>query len=260
MFIWKGIIRETDVDPDPLKWIERVLAKNSVRVPSNSRNCPYCGGQYSSQFKEWKSEHRAIGWQNERYENCTTCGFWHRIVEEWSHYGGHATELTAAMLREFDISDGEIGFEELATYLKKQYHDIFKLTPRRFEELVAHIFCDLGYETRLTQQTRDGGHDIVLLEREGPGDQIIVECKRYKANNHVSISIARQLLGVQVQMKAKRSIIVTTSKFTKPAKEFSNEISTGSGSFVMDLIDGDRLLEYLNVYDCKMPFSDKFEK
>lgn len=66
-------------------------------------------------------------------------------------------------LKSFDVSDPNIALDELATHLKRKFTDIHTITPRRFEGLVAEIFRSLGWQTRLTKQSADGGVDIYLL-------------------------------------------------------------------------------------------------
>jgi restriction system protein len=48
--------------------------------------------------------------------------------------------------------------------LKKQPKDIFNITPRQYEELVAELMHDMGYEVTLTPATRDGGKDILAFD------------------------------------------------------------------------------------------------
>lgn len=45
--------------------------------------------------------------------------------------------------------------------LKKQPVNLRKITPREFEELLADLLRDMGWEVELTEQTRDGGADIL---------------------------------------------------------------------------------------------------
>ena len=48
----------------------------------------------------------------------------------------------------------------------KQFPDELRLFDRRiFEELIAEIWSGFGYTVELTQQTRDGGKDIVAIKR-----------------------------------------------------------------------------------------------
>ncbi len=56
--------------------------------------------------------------------------------------------------------------DEVLRCLKERPEDLFRLSPRRFEELVAHILASFGWEVHLTSQTRDGGYDIFCISRD----------------------------------------------------------------------------------------------
>ena len=75
----------------------------------------------------------------------------------------------------------------------------------------------------LTPETRDGGCDIIATKSIGGIPfMLLVECKRYAKGNPVGVSLVRSLLGVQEDRKANKAILVTTSRFTKEAKDFAN--------------------------------------
>ena len=50
---------------------------------------------------------------------------------------------------------------KLITSLKQKPSNLRNLSPREFEELLADILRDLGWDVELTKQTRDGGADIL---------------------------------------------------------------------------------------------------
>lgn len=99
---------------------------------------------------------------------------------------------------------------------------VFKMTPRNFEEFIAEIFARNGYDVNLTPQTRDGGYDILAVSNNAlTGKEIhLVECKRYAAARKVSVGVVRSLHGVVAHEGATKGIIVTTSGFSKVARDF----------------------------------------
>lgn len=108
--------------------------------------------------------------------------------------------------------------EHIKAYFKKHPEQLYQLSPRKFEELVASLMKDLGFEVELTQQTRDGGRDIIAYIRNGLTNFLAhVECKRYSPDNKVSVEIIRSVVGVHHMLKANKSIIVTTGFYTKDA-------------------------------------------
>lgn len=107
----------------------------------------------------------------------------------------------------------------------KVLHDreeIYNLSPREFEELVAELFSQQGFDVELTPETRDGGCDIIVTKNIGGLPfMLLIECKKYAKGNPVGVSLVRNLLGVQGDRKANKAVLVTTSGFTKPARQFA---------------------------------------
>lgn len=108
--------------------------------------------------------------------------------------------------------------DEIKNYLKRHPEKLYELSPRKFEELVASILKDLGFDVELTQTTRDGGRDIIAHIRNAVCSYLThIECKRYAPDNKVGVGIIREVLGVHHIRKATKSIIVTTSFFSSDA-------------------------------------------
>lgn len=99
---------------------------------------------------------------------------------------------------------------------------IYRLSPREFEELVAELFRQQGFNIELTPETRDGGCDVIATKNIGGLPfMLLIECKKYAFEHPVGVTLIRSLLGVQGDRKANKAVLVTTSKFTKPAREFA---------------------------------------
>jgi len=108
--------------------------------------------------------------------------------------------------------------DEVKKYFKKYPHKLYDLNPRKFEELIASILKDLGFDVELTKATRDGGRDIIASIRNAVTSFLAyVECKRFAADNKVGVGIIRKVAGVHYMKMPSKSIIVTTSFFTKDA-------------------------------------------
>jgi hypothetical protein len=99
--------------------------------------------------------------------------------------------------------------------------DLYNLASRDFEELVAELLAREGFATTLTPTTCDGGRDVLasLILPTGP-ILCLVECKRYAKHRPVRIEHVRSLFGTVTSEGATNGLIVTTSSFTKPAKQF----------------------------------------
>lgn len=108
--------------------------------------------------------------------------------------------------------------DEVKKYLKSHPEILYQMSPRKFEELVASILNDLGFEVELTQATRDGGRDIIAHVRNAVTSYLTyIECKRYAADNRVGVGIIREVVGVHHMHRATKSIVVTTSFFSADA-------------------------------------------
>jgi hypothetical protein len=114
----------------------------------------------------------------------------------------------------------QVDFGSLLRAIARQPDDLYRLPPRRFEELVAHIFERFGYEVALTPKSRDGGFDIAAIRREETEVRLLIECKRYTPPNKVGRPVVQQVLGVLTDRRATKAIIATTSTFTGDARAF----------------------------------------
>lgn len=115
--------------------------------------------------------------------------------------------------------------EAVKQFFKKYPERMYEMNPRKFEELIAAIFKDFGFDVELTKATRDGGRDIIASIRTAATDFLAyVECKRYDADHKIDVGIIRDVAGVQYLDKPAKSIIVTTSFFTKDAQETAKQI------------------------------------
>lgn len=108
--------------------------------------------------------------------------------------------------------------EELLKYIAKHPEFLHKISSRKFEELIADIIKDFGFDVELTKITRDGGRDIVAYLKNSITDMLMfVECKHYSPERPVGVDILRQVVGVKELYKPNKSLIVTSSYFTKDA-------------------------------------------
>lgn len=133
---------------------------------------------------------------------------------------------------------------EIKSYLKKHPEKLYELTPRKFEELIASIMIDFGFDVELTKATRDGGKDIIATIKNSVTSFLAyIECKKYSPNNKIGVEIIRNVSGVHYLKKPSKSIIVTTSFFTKDAIQESRMMENQ-----LDLKDFDDIKEWLNKY------------
>jgi HJR/Mrr/RecB family endonuclease len=115
------------------------------------------------------------------------------------------------------------------------------LSPRQFEELVAELFSEKGYQVELTQQTKDGGKDLIIVHRSDIGNfMVYAECKHYRPDRPVGVDVVTQLFGRINFDKATAGMVVTSSFFSPDAKDFQSQIE-----HQMSLIDFVRLSSWI---------------
>jgi HJR/Mrr/RecB family endonuclease len=113
--------------------------------------------------------------------------------------------------------------DALILRLKRTPNDVFKITPRQFEEVIADLLTDMGMDVELTPATRDGGKDILAYMKTEIGKFLcLVEAKQYNKRRPVGVSLVRSLFGTLVDHQATSGMLVTTSRFAQPAKEFQS--------------------------------------
>lgn len=115
-----------------------------------------------------------------------------------------------------------------ASLLKRAKDDpkiIDNISSREFEEMVCELLDKQGYNVKLTKQTRDGGKDIIVVQKSVLGEFCIyVECKKFDKSNPISVKLVRELYGTVMADDATAGMIITTSYFTRDAKEYRDKI------------------------------------
>jgi hypothetical protein len=115
-----------------------------------------------------------------------------------------------------------IDFARLLDLVDRQPRVAYQLPPRRFEELIGHVFERFGYNVELTAESRDGGYDISAVRSAETEIRLLIECKRYTPPNKVGRPILQRLAGVLNDrgIQATKGILATTSTFTADAVKY----------------------------------------
>jgi restriction system protein len=114
--------------------------------------------------------------------------------------------------------------QEALAYFAKHPESLHQVSPRKFEELVASIFKNNGFRVELTPVTRDGGVDIIAVQKTDllSDSLFLIECKRYAPENKVGIGVLQRMAGVVETKRANKGLIVTTSCFSADARQFAD--------------------------------------
>lgn len=140
------------------------------------------------------------------------------------------------------ITDISVVDDSLLKRAKQDPRIMLSFSPREFEEMVCELLDKQGYKVKLTKQTRDGGKDIIVVQKSFLGEFCIyVECKKYDISKPISVGLVRELYGTVMVDNVTAGMIVTTSHFTRDAKEYSTKIQHR-----MTLKDYNDLVQELN--------------
>jgi restriction system protein len=93
-----------------------------------------------------------------------------------------------------------------------------------FEHLIRELFekefSKPGCEVKVTQASRDGGVDSVVLDSDPiHGGKTVIQAKRY--TNTVGVAAVRELWGTVLNEGAMKGILVTTADYGPDAYEFA---------------------------------------
>jgi restriction system protein len=149
--------------------------------------------------------------------------------------------LSSSHLKTLDLARIDNPIEEVEDYLRVRYDERFDVHPRVFEEIVASVFKNAGYEVEVTNYANDGGIDVIL--NGGRDSQIGVQVKRYK--NSIKVHQIREFLGALVVNGFVRGVFVTTSRYDKGAHRVVEEASA-KGYFI-DLVDNNSFFSALKI-------------
>lgn len=90
------------------------------------------------------------------------------------------------------------------------------LSPYEFEQFVAKLFRAKGYSARVTSKSGDAGIDVIASKN---GEKIAIQVKRHKSSNKVGSPTVQKTLGSLHEINADKAIVITSSRFTQPAKK-----------------------------------------
>ena len=116
--------------------------------------------------------------------------------------------------------------------------------PIFFENLVVDLLVKMGYggsrrdAARVIGKSGDGGIDGIIKEDKLGLDVIYIQAKKWEGG--VSRPEIQKFVGALEGQKAKKGIFITTSTFSKEAKDYASQISSK-----VILIDGEQLVDFM---------------
>jgi restriction system protein len=144
----------------------------------------------------------------------------------------------------------EIAYQTIRNSLASEIIDQVKsCSPYFFERLVVELLVKMGYGGTLqeasalvTRKGSDEGIDGIIKEDRLGLDIIYIQAKRWE--NVVGRPEIQKFVGALAGQQAKKGVFITTSNFTKDAKNFADKIENK-----IILIDGEQLAEFMIDYN-----------
>lgn len=138
-----------------------------------------------------------------------------------------------------------LGYQQIrddlaATLLQR----VKECTPAFFEQLVVDLLVAMGYGGSLRDagqavgKSGDGGIDGIIKEDRLGLDVIYIQAKKWEGS--VGRPEIQKFAGALQGQRAKKGIFITTSSFTKDARDFAAAIESK-----LVLVDGEDLAEYM---------------
>jgi HJR/Mrr/RecB family endonuclease len=135
-------------------------------------------------------------------------------------YKAEAKELEATPGGRIILLDEVLRAKSIIQDVYRDNSLIYRIKPREFEEMIAELMRKKGFGVELTQQTRDGGYDLIAVSSLGGLPvTFLAEYKRFAPNLPVDVDIVRSFSYVVSQENAGNGIIFTTSYFTADAEK-----------------------------------------
>ncbi len=147
---------------------------------------------------------------------------------------------------------------------------VMQLSPSFFEKLVVDLLVKMGYGGSIKDagkaigKTGDEGIDGIIKEDKLGLDIIYIQAKKWGSGSVVGRPEIQKFVGALAGQGAKKGIFITTSSFTREAREYQPKNETK-----IVLIDGEELAQHMidfnlgvtlsNTYEVKKIDSDYFE-
>lgn len=136
--------------------------------------------------------------------------------------------------RDFSIIESSLSEDLLAA--------VQSMTPTQFEQLIVDLLLAMGYgggDRSMGERigkSGDGGIDGIINEDALGLDAVYIQAKRYAPDSKVGRPALQAFVGSLTGEGANKGVFVTTSDFSKEAKDYLNKVQHR-----IVLINGDRL-------------------
>lgn len=131
------------------------------------------------------------------------------------------------------------GWDDLITSITEDDKLLYDLNWQKFEDLIGHLLEKSGWKVTPVGRSKDGGIDLIASQTLDPGIpmQMMIQCKKYHKNHKVGVEVLKEVWTTKWENGFHQAMVVTTSFFTKGAKEKADKWN-------LFLRDHDNILEW----------------
>ncbi len=118
---------------------------------------------------------------------------------------------------------------------------------RAFEELVATVWAEQGWQTEVTKGSGDRGVDIVAWKNTPFEQKQLIQAKRYGPTNKVGSDAIQKYSGLYARNEQIDAVVVVTTS------DFTSEAQTVAKNRNVKLVNGPKLRELMQTYEVTLP-------
>lgn len=116
-----------------------------------------------------------------------------------------------------------------------------KIDPTEFEYFIADLWEEMGYQTEVSQRSRDEGIDIKATNHLN--DKHLIQVKRHSESSVIGGPKVREYAGLYLQENdVDKVYVVTTNGFTSQARKIADNAD-------VELVNAERLVKLINQVD-----------
>lgn len=228
-----------------------------INIPNSKRDyfhgvlglCPFCmkktneivhkSDSFLCDFGPWREMYESV-WQCE-------CGWWqtefYSYMQQEPNWKDWMHIVYSSQLKRYKIDDKNIPIEVLRSHLASNNCDVYNISDKKMEELVASVFREhYQCEVREVGKSHDGGVDLIMIQSDQP---TMIQVKRRKSSKKTeSVKEIRDLLGATLLSGGKSCIFLTT------ADHFSRDAVNSSNTAIeKGIVDSFELFDYKRFFE-----------
>jgi hypothetical protein len=215
-------------------------------------DCLFCGTRLLRAREDLPFEYRNLEKGRRIIRACSVCGWWTAGAELTDESKLTRRYANVSILKGLSVSPTRLAIEETKNFLMRDPDERFGVSPKLFEEVVASVYQDFGYEVRVTGRRSDGGIDVIL---DGPGDVLVgVQVKRWKSK--IQAEEIRSLAGALILQGMTKGVFITTSDFTTGARSTASAyhgrgiaVELSNWEEFYDALEISRIVGMQNIFD-----------